>query len=88
MQRLGKGSSHCHRLSDALHGCGERWVGTGKLFEGETWHLDHDVVKGRLETSGGNPGYVIGYFIERVAQRELGGNLGNREAGCLRGQCG
>ena len=58
----------------------------GELLEGEARDLDDDVVDRRLEAGRRDPGDVVGQLVQRVADRELGGDLGDREAGRLRRQ--
>ena len=62
-------------------------LGAGELLEGEARDLGDDVVDGRLEGGGrGAAGDVVVELVERVADGELGGDLGDREAGGLGGQ--
>ena len=60
--------------------------GAGELLERPPGHLGDDVVDGRLEAGRRLPGDVVGDLVERVADGELGGDLGDREPGGLRGQ--
>ena len=75
-----------HRLADRLHGRGEGGVGGRELLEGEARHLDDDVVERRLEARRGDLGDVVRDLVEPVADRELRGDLRDREAGRLRGE--
>ena len=75
-----------HRLADRLHGGGERRVGGRELLEREPRHLDDDVVERRLEARRRDPGDVVRDLVEAVADGELRGDLGDREAGGLRGE--
>ncbi len=77
-----------HRLADRLHGGGERGVGRRELLEVEAGHLDHDVVQRRLEARRSDLGDVVRDLVEAIADRELRGDLGDREAGRLGGQGG
>ena len=86
LQRLGEVAADRHRLADRLHVRGQRRVGGRELLEREPRHLDHDVVEGRLERRRGLAGDVVGDLVEGVADRDLGGDLGDREAGRLRRQ--
>ena len=63
-------------------------IGAVELLEGKARPLDHHVVDGRLEARGRQLGYVVGDLVERVADGEPGSDLGDREAGGLRSQCG
>jgi hypothetical protein len=61
----------------------------GNFLEGEARDFGHDVVDGRLEGGGrGAMGDVVLQLVERVADGEPRGDLGDREAGGLRGQRG
>ena len=61
-------------------------VGHGELLKGPARHLDDDVVERRLEARRGLARDVVGDLVERVAHGQLGGDLGDREAGRLGGQ--
>ena len=86
LQRLGEVAADGHRLADALHVRGQRRVGPGELLEREPRHLHHDVVERRLEGGRGLLGDVVADLVEGVADGDLRGDLGDREAGRLRGQ--
>ena len=59
----------------------------GELLEGKARDLGDHIVDGRLEGGGrGAAGDVIGQFVQRVADGELGRDLGDGEAGGLGGQ--
>ncbi len=60
------------------------WSAPGELLEREPRHLDHDVVERRLEAGRRLARDVVGDLVERVADRELRGDLRDREAGGLR----
>ena len=77
-----------HRLADRLHGGRERRVGGRELLEREPRHLDDDVVERRLEARRRDPRDVVRDLVEAVADRELRGDLRDREAGRLRGERG
>ena len=61
-------------------------IGAGELLEREPRCLDHDVVQRGFEAGRGFLGDVVEDLVEGVADRELGGDLGDREAGGLRCQ--
>ncbi len=82
-QRLGEVAADRHRLADALHVRGQHRVGARELLEREPRHLDHDVVQRRLERGRRLAGDVVGDLVERVADGQLGRDLGDREAGGL-----
>ena len=84
LERLGEGPADRHRLPHRLHRRAEDARRAGELLEGPARHLGDDVVDGRLEAGGRGPGDVVGDLVERVADRELGGDLGDREPGGLR----
>ena len=81
-----EGAADGHRLADRLHRGGEQRLGAGELLEGEARDLGDDVVDGRLEGGGRDLGDVVVELVERVADGELGGDLGDGEAGGLGGQ--
>jgi hypothetical protein len=87
LQRLGEVAADRHRLADDFIVV-VRWVRLGELLESETWNLDDDVVQCGLERCGGFLGDVVGDLIEGVSDGEFRGDLRDREAGGLRGQCG
>ena len=84
LQRFLERASDRHHLANGLHLRGEPVIGLLEFFEREAWDLGHDVIDGRLERSrhafsirpGGD---VVLQFVERIADRQLGGNLGNRK---------
>ncbi len=78
-----------HGLAHRLHRRGQHVRRAGEFLEGEARDLGDDVIDGRLERGRrGAAGDVIGDLVERVADRELGGDLGDGEAGRFRGQRG
>src|SRR5438876_2386658 len=87
-ERLDERTADAHRLADRLHLRPERRVRAGKLLECEAWELDDDVVEGRLEARRRRPGQVVWDLVERVADSELGGDLGDRIPRRLRRECG
>ena len=91
LQRLGEVAADGHGLAHALHVRGELVVGRRELLEREPRGLDHDVVQGRLEAGRralpvGAGGDVVRDLVEGVADGQARGDLGDREAGGLRGQ--
>src|SRR5690606_22352084 len=89
LQRFGEGAADGHDLAHGLHGGGEHRLGARELLEGEARDLGDDVVDGGLEGGGrGAAGDVVFELVQRVAYRELGGDLGNGEAGGLGGERG
>ena len=87
LQRLLEGPADRHRLADRLHLRRQVAVGARKLLEGEARDLRDDVVDRRLERRRRRAtGDVVLQFVERVADRELGRDLGDREPGGLGGK--
>ena len=87
LQRLLEGAADRHHLADRLHLRRQAVVGRRELLEGEARDLRDHVVDRRLERGRRRPaGDVVPQLIERVADGELGGDLGDREAGRLGGQ--
>ena len=76
-----------HGLAHRLHLGGETGVGARELLEGEARDLGDHVIDGRLEgRRRAAPRDLVLELIERVAHRELGGDLGDGEPGGLGGQ--
>jgi hypothetical protein len=86
LEALGEGAPDRHGLPHRLHRCAEHPGRPWELLERPTRHLRDHVVDGGLEARGSRLGDVVRDLVERVADRELGGDLGDREAGCLRGE--
>ena len=55
----------------------------GNFSNANRGRLDDDVVERRLEAGRGLLGDVVEDLVEGVADRQLGGDLGDREAGGL-----
>ena len=75
-----------HDLAGGLHLGSQLPAGIGKLVKRPLGHFHHDVVNGRLEAGAGLAGDVVLDLIQRVAQRDLRGDLGDGIAGSLGGQ--
>ena len=86
LQGFGEGTADRHRLAHGFHRRGQQRRRAGKFLEGEAGDLHHDVVDRRLETGRRDHGDVVGQLIQRVADGQLGGDLGDRETGGLRCQ--
>ena len=81
LQALLEGAADRHGFAHRLHRGGEHVRGAGEFLEGKTGNLGDHVIDGRLERGRrGAAGDVVGDFVERVADRQLGGDLGDREA--------
>ena len=88
LEGLLKGAADGHGLANGLHLGGEGLVGLGELLEGPARHLGDDVVDGGLEAGARRARDVVAEFVERVADGEFGGDLGDGEAGRLGGERG
>jgi hypothetical protein len=87
LQRFLEGAADRHHLADRLHLRGQAVVGLRELLEREARDLGDDVVDRRLEAGRRRAaGDVVAQLVERVADGQLGRDLGDREAGRLRGQ--
>src|SRR5690606_38642362 len=88
LHRFLEGATDGHDLAHGLHLGGQTGIGFRDFLEGETRDLGHHVVDGRLEgRRGTTAGDVVLQLIQGVADRPLGSDLGDREAGGLGGQC-
>ena len=89
LEAFGEGAADRHDLADRLHRRRQRALGAGEFFEGEARDLGDHVVDRRLEGGGRRAaGDVVFELVERVADGEPRGDLGDREAGRLRGERG
>ena len=87
LHRLLEGTADGHDFTHGLHLGGQAGVGFREFLEGKTRHLGHHIIDGRLERRRGTTaGDVVGQLVEGVTDSQLGGDLGDREAGGLRGQ--
>ncbi len=84
LHRLGEGSADGHDLTHRLHRRTEHPAGARELLERPARNLGDDIIDRRFEAGRGLLRDVVGDLVERVADRELGGDLGDREAGGLR----
>ena len=84
--RLAEGAADGHHFANRFHVGGEAALGARELLEREPGHLRDHVVDRRLERGRGRLRDVVGDLLERVTHRELGGDLGDRKAGRLRGE--
>ena len=81
LQAFRKGAADRHRLADRFHRGGQHRLGAGKFLERKARNFGDDVIDGRLERGRRRAaGDVVGDLVERVADGELGGDLGNRES--------
>ena len=75
-----------HRLADRLHLGRQRAVSAWELLERPARYLDDDVIDRRFEGRRSEPRDVVGDLVQRVAERQLGRDLGDRKARRLGGQ--
>ena len=87
-ERFLEGAADGHRLPDRLHLRGQRPIRLRELFEIPARNLDDHVVDRGFERRGRDARDVVGNFVQVIAERELGGNFGDRESGGLRRQRG
>ena len=80
-QRFLEGAADGHHFADGLHLRAEALVGAGEFFELPLGDLDDDVVDGGLEAGRRGLGDVVLDFVERVADGQARGDLGDGEAG-------
>src|SRR3546814_2270743 len=82
VQRLLEVATHRHHFADRLHLRGQTRVGLREFFEGEARNLGDDIIDARLERCRRRAARdVVLELIKRIADRELGGDLGDREPG-------
>src|SRR6266700_1191589 len=74
-----EGAADGHDFAHGLHLRAQALVGTGKLFELPLRNFDDYVIERGFETGWSLACNVIGNFIERVADRELRCDFGNRK---------
>ena len=86
LQRLGESCGRSPSPRPPISSGGQQRRRAGEFLEGEARDLDHHIVDRRLEARRRDAGDVVGEFVERVADRELRRDLGDRKAGRLGGQ--
>ena len=87
LQRLLEGTADGHDFTHGFHLGGQAGVSFREFLEGEARQLGHYVVDRRLEgRRGATTGNVVLQLVEGVADSQLGGDLGDREAGSLGSQ--
>ena len=80
------GAADRHHFSHGFHRRGENRLAVLELLEGEARDLGDDIVDRRLERGGCDAGDVVLDLVQSVPDRELGRDLGDREARGLRRQ--
>ena len=87
-QRFLKPLPDRHHLPGRLHLRAKAAGRSLKFVERPFRILDHHVIQRRLEAGAGFAGDIVDNFIQRIAQRDPGGDFGDGIAGCLAGQRG
>ena len=87
LQRLREIAADGHRLADRLHPGPEDLRRTRELLERPTGYLRDHVIDRRFEAGRRLPGYVVADLVQGVADRQPGGDLGDREARGFGRQC-
>ena len=85
-ERFLEGAADGHHLAHRLHLRRQRAIGLRELLEVPARDLDDDVVDRRLEGRRREARDVVRDLVEVVAERELRGDLRDREPGRLRRQ--
>ena len=88
LKTLGKGPANGHGFADRFHRCGQNRVRAREFLKGKARKFGDDIIDRRLKGRRGRARNVIIQLIQRVPNGELGGDLGNGEAGRFRGQRG
>ena len=84
LKALLEGAADRHHLAHRLHLRRQVRVGLAELLEREARNLGHHVVDARLEARRRRAaGDVVAQLVERVADCQLGRDLGDRKAGGL-----
>ena len=83
-----KAVADAHDLAGSHHLGAQGLVGVNELIKGPLRVLDHDVVQSRLKAGAGLAGNIVGDLVQRVANGDLGGHLGDGIACGLGSQCG
>ena len=80
-------ASDRHNLANRLHLCRQSIIGLREFLEGKPRNLGHDIVDARFERGRGcAAGDIVLELVQRIAYRQLGRDLGNRESGGLGGE--
>ena len=80
LQRFLERASDCHRFPHAFHLRGQSGIGLREFFECESRHFDDAIVDGWLKAGRRFARDVVPYFVQQITDRQLGGDLRNREA--------
>ena len=82
-----KACADCHYLAGGFHLGAELSADSRKLVKRPFGKFDHHIVQRRLEAGAGFARDVVPDFVQRVAERDFCGDLGNRISGRLAGKC-
>ncbi len=82
-----KACADCHHLAGGFHLGAELPADSRKLVKRPFGKFDHHIVQCRLKAGAGFARDVVPDFVQRVAERDFGGDLGNRISGRLAGKC-
>ena len=85
-QRFFEGAANGHHFAHRLHLRAQVFVGAGKLLELPLRNFHDHVVERGLKTGRSLARDVVGNFVERIADGQFRGDLGNRESRGLRRQ--
>ena len=86
VERFFEGAAYRHGFAHRFHLGREGGIGAWKFLKSEPRHLHDDIIDGWLERGFGHSRDVIRDFIQRVADGEFRGNLGDGKSGRLRRQ--
>ena len=86
LQSFGKSPTQRHHLADGFHLRAKRRIGPGEFLEIPARNLDRHIIKRRLKAGRRLGGDVIRNLIQRQANSQQRGDLGNRKTGRLAGQ--
>ena len=84
LERLLERPTERHRLTDGFHLYAQRRVHPFEFLEVPAGDLHHTIVDRGLERRGGQLRNVVGYLVQRVADRQLRRDLCDRKPGRLR----
>ena len=88
LHRFVEGAADRHGLAHRFH-CGSKFgFGTGEFLKREARDFRDDIVNCGFKAGGGDAGDVIVELVQRVADRQFGGDLGNRKPRRLGSQSG
>ena len=83
-----KAGADCHDLAGGFHLRAELPADARELVKRPLGEFDHHIVQCRLEAGAGLARDVVSDFVQRVAERDFCGDLGNRVPGRLAGKRG